>query len=106
MIDATELREWLIDLFPSFQEEWEENENDITLHGVLIVFTQYFGAEKDKFNEKQIKILAEFINKSVVKDDDLENAISTCFLEHLNQINSGKLMKPFLSKLAKDKMHA
>jgi len=106
MINAIELREWLINIFPSFQEEWEENENDITLHAVLIVFTQYFGAEQEKFNKKQIKKLADFINKSVEKDDDLENAISTCFLEHLNQIESGKLMKPFLSKIAKDKMHA
>jgi len=106
MDNAIELRQWLIDLFPSFQSEWDDDEEEVSLHGVLIVFTQYFGAEKEKFNYKQIKKLAEFINKSVEKEGDLENAISTCFLEHLNQIDSGKLMKPLLSKLAKDKMHA
>jgi len=106
MIAAKDLRDMLFKIFPSFVNEWEEDQEDLTLHGVLLMFTDYFGKREEPFSEKQISKLATFINDSVVNDDELENAISTCFLEHLRQIRADRRLLPYLSKLAKKKMHA
>ena len=106
MIAAKDLRDLLFKVFPSFANEWEEDQEDFTLHGVLLRFTDYFGKWEEPFSEKQISKLATFINDSVGNDDELENAISTCFLEHLRQIRADRTLLPYLSKLAKKKMHA
>lgn len=106
MIAAKDLRDLLFKVFPSFTNEWEEDEEDFTHHAVIIRFTEYFGKGEEPFSEKQISKLAEFINDSVVNDDELENAISTCFLEHLRQIRADRRLLHYLSKLAKKKMHA
>ncbi len=79
MVAAKDLRDLLFKIFPSFANKWEEDEEDFTLHGVLLRFTDYFGKEKESFSEKQISKLATFINDSVVNNDELENVISTYF---------------------------
>lgn len=103
---AKDLRDLLFEVFPSFANEWEEDEEAFTLHGVILRFTDYFGKAEEPFSEKQISKLAAFINDSVVNNDELENAISTCFLEHLCQIKADRRLLHYLSKLAKKKMHA
>jgi len=36
----------------------------------------------------------------------LENAFGTCLLEHLYQIKAERVLRPFLSNLAREKTHA
>jgi hypothetical protein len=100
-------------LFPGFAEyhtlaELEESERDdtATLHSVMSPFTQFFGGHQSASTDKQLKALSALLNDAVSVDDELENAVSTCFLEHLRQIRSYKVLVPYLSAMAKRKTHA
>jgi hypothetical protein len=110
---ARELWTRLIALFPGFAEyhsldDLEESERDdaATLHSIMMPFTQYFGRDLSIFTDKQLKTLANLLNDAVSIDDDLENGVSTCFLEHLRQIRGYKALAHYLSAVAKDKTHA
>ena len=105
---AKELWTLLTEIFPGFSAHCEDEEiqPDTTLHFVMSDFTTYFSGNRDTFSESQLKKLAHFINDAVAVDDNLENAVSTCFLEHLHQVRSYKMLVPFLSRQAKDKTHA
>jgi len=105
---AKELWALLTEIFPGFSAycEDEEIQPETTLHFVMTEFTSYFSGNRDTFSEFQLKKLAHFINDAVAVDDNLENAVSTCFLEHLRQVRSYKILAPFLSRQAKDKTHA
>lgn len=93
----------LTEIFPSYAEQLAEDEKydeewGYTLHSLFRDFIYYFSKNIDGFSEKQLNKFAAFVNEAVEKDDDLENAISTCFLEHLYQVNIVKPLKPLLSK--------
>jgi hypothetical protein len=105
---AKELWVLLTKIFPGFSADCEEIEieSDTTLHFVMMDFTPYFSGKLETFSENQLKKLALFINDAVSVDDNLENAVGTCFLEHLHQVCSYKALAPFLSRQAKDKTHA
>ena len=105
---AKELWTLFTEIFPSFSAYCEEEEiqPETTLHFVMMDFTSYFGRNCETFSESQLKKLGHFINDAVAVDDMLENAVSTCFLEHLRQVRSYKTLSPFLSRQAKDKTHA
>jgi len=100
-----EYRDFLVKIFPSFAEEWEEDEECLGVHNVFGHFTDYFSCNQKSFSPEQLAILGDFINKSVRNDDVVENAISTCFLEHLVQIGGNRILMPYLDDLAKKKMH-
>ena len=105
-----EVEKILTDIFPSYveqlKEDKKEQEWEYSIHSLFLDFIHYFSSNIEEFNSKQLKKMANFINEAVEIDDNLENAISTCFLEHLYQVNSLKQIKPMLSKLAKEKLHA
>ena len=110
---ARQLWSELILLFPDFAEDHtaadlEESERNgtPTLHSVMIPFTHYFGGAQRALSVRQLRELGMLLNDAVELDDDLENAVSTCFLEHLRQYDGYKALAPFLSKRAKDKTHA
>ncbi len=69
-------------------------------------FAEYFGAEGGAASERQLQALGGLINEAVAVDDELENAVSTCMLEHLRQIKAYKILSPYLSPKAKQKTHA
>jgi hypothetical protein len=106
MMTPDELRNLLEQIFPNFSHEWEDDEQSESLHHVMFVFTPFFGGQAGHAQPKQLEQLAKFINRSVQNDDKLENAISTCFLEHLHQINAERLLKPYLTDTAKRKLRA
>ena len=105
---ADELWTVLTEIFPGFSAHCEDEEiqPETTLHFVMTDFTTYFGGNRDTFSESQLRKLALFINNAVSVGDNLENAIGTCFLEHLRQVRGYKILAPFLSRQAKDKTHA
>ena len=104
---AKELWTLLTEIFPGFSAHCEDEEiqPDTTLHFVMSDFTTYFSGNRDTLSESQLRKLAQFINDAVAVDDNLENAVGTCFLEHLRQVRSYKILAPFLSRQAKDKTH-
>jgi hypothetical protein len=112
-LTARELWNALVELFPGFGDdgaseelEMREREGTPALHFVMMEFTSYFGGNTEAFSEQQLKAFGSLVNEAVLVDDDLENAISTCFLEHLHQVRSYKVLAPHLSVRAKGKTHA
>jgi len=103
----------LTNIFPSYADELTVDKKEdedfgyiYTLHSLFRDFLSYFSSNIESFSEKQLKEIGNFINEAVEIDDDLENAISTCFLEHLHQVKANKPIKPYLSKKAKERVHA
>lgn len=80
--------------------------SDYGLHSVMRCFTEYFGAEGSTTSERQLQALGGLIDEAVAVDDQLENAVSTCMLEHLRQIKAYKILSPYLSRKAKQRTHA
>jgi hypothetical protein len=105
--NARELWGWLVRVFPDFANDCtrEELSDETTLHVVMIDFASYFGSG-ERFSQAQIKSVGAFVNEAVMADDDLENAVCTCFLEHLRQSRGCKALAPHLSPRAKAKTHA
>jgi hypothetical protein len=105
---AKELWSLLTEIFPGFSADCveEEIQSETTFHFVMRDFTPYFSGNLYTFSETQLKKLGSFINDAVAVDDNLENAVATCLLEHLHQVRSYKILAPFLSRQAKDKTHA
>jgi len=96
-----EVFKFLTQLFPSFEKEFEEEDcEDMNYHRIFRELLYFYGKYLDSFSQKQLNIFAEFINKSVEQECGLENAIGTCFLEHLYQGKPTKALKPLLSKQA------
>ncbi len=106
MMAPDELRHLLEEIFPAFSNEWDDDEQSESLHHVMFVFTPFFGGHAAQCRPNQLEQLANFINRSVQNDDQLENAISTCFLEHLHQINAERLLQPYLTDTARKKLRA
>jgi uncharacterized protein (DUF1330 family) len=76
------------------------------LHRIMAEFIQFFGANYHSFSEKQLRRFGEWVNDAVVIDGPLENAISTCFLEHTHQVKINRVLAPYLSRVAKYKSRA
>lgn len=105
---ARQLWNELVRLFPDFaldhtEADLEEAEREGTpsLHSVMIPFTQYFGGAQHALSKSQLVQLGALLSEAVEIDDDWENAVSTCFLEHLRHIRAYKTLAPYLSKRAK-----
>ena len=108
----------LCEVFPSFAESWADEEAppedglvdgvwyEWTHHRVMAEFLDYFSINHSQFTEKQLKWLGEWLNDAVSVDGDLENAVSTCFLEHIPQVKINRVLAPYLSRVAKAKSHA
>jgi len=105
-----ELIQRLSELVPHFATEWAEDRADeewtLTFHRVMRTFTYVFGKARVSLSDAQLKGVANLVNDCVAFDDDIENAVSTCFLEHLHQVNSLKSLWPYLSPKARRECHA
>jgi hypothetical protein len=108
----------LCEVFPSFSDWWAKEEApsedgfvdgvyyEWTHHRVMAEFLTYFSVNHAQFTEKQLKRFGDWINDAVSVDGDLENAVSTCFLEHTRQVRINRVLAPYLSRQAKAKSHA
>jgi hypothetical protein len=108
----------LCEIFPLFGEVWHEEgappEDGLvdgvyyewTHHHVMRAFLSYFSANHQSFAERQLQQFGSWINSAVSTEDDLENAVSTCFLEHARQVSINRILAPYLSRQAKDKQRA
>jgi hypothetical protein len=106
------LRE-LCSIFPEFERWWNEEEAEdslvdgvhleLTNHRVLMEFLGYFAKRHGSFTEQQWRSFGAWVNEAVGVDDDLENAVSTCFLEHCRALRLNRILAPYLSPQAKRK---
>ncbi len=106
--EPMELLASLTSIFPQFGnqdivEDVAGSPVGIGLHCVMHHFTCYFGADLQEFSESQLASLGRLLDEAVMVDDQLENAVSTCLLEHLRQISAYTAISPYLSKRAKEK---
>ena len=97
-----ELLEELFDIFPEYRASYPGPIHDEapSYQSVLIGFSSEFGRLVNGASEKQLRAFAQLVNGAVEKGGDLENAFSTCLLEHLHQIRALRKFRPYLSKLA------
>ena len=106
-----ELLESLYAIFPTFQVAWREEEDEqeeayrsYSLHSVYLSFLPYLG--RAAATPKQFCRLAALVNAEVDKGGDSENAVATCFLEHLRQVGLTKALRPSLSAQGRLRLHA
>ena len=106
------LRMCLTDLVPAFAADCQDEaplEDDPEVesyHRVMREFTYTFGVQANSLGERQLKELGDLVNACVEMNDDLGNAVSTCFLEHLHQVRALKTLWPYLSAKARAECHA
>jgi hypothetical protein len=93
-------------IFPAFRAEWEEGESPTTFHGVILRFTPFFGRHAGTLPPEALKTLGELVNAAVARGGLIENAFSTCLLEHLRQISAWRALEPYLSDLSKQRSRA
>lgn len=108
----------LYTIFPTFVASWAEEEApaadglvdgvyyEWTHHAVLRNFLEFFASNRESFTAKQLQTFGEWVNRAVSKEDELENAISTCFLEHAKQVGINRAIAPYLSANAKAKLRS
>jgi hypothetical protein len=77
-----------------------------TFHSIMIDFTTFFGRASRSCSQKQLRSFGALVNQAVRQSGPLENAISTCFLEHLRQIRAERVLRPFLAPAGKERIHA
>ena len=77
-----------------------------THHRVMQEFLMYFAKKHSFFTERQLRRFGDWISKAVAVDGDIENAVSTCFIEHMRQVKINQVLAPYLSPVAKAKSHA
>ena len=108
-----ELLSFFVEIAPSFRELWEADDNlsvgddrSFTLHGVCTEFSHYFRDQASvsesaywktrKFQDiedSKLRLLFGFIEENLIEEgepeEDLDNAICTCFLENIAQTKAG-----------------
>ena len=73
---------------------------DLGFHNIMMTFSWYPIAA---LTQDQLQALGAVFNQAVAEDDILENAVSTCLLEHLRQIHAYEALSPYLDERAKAK---
>src|SRR5213083_2662262 len=103
-----QLLEELFTIFPAYRvrHRTQAEANAATYHSVLREFTCFFGAELASFTEAQLRALGDLVSTAVAAGGSLENAFGTCLLEHLQQIRASRVLRPYLSELARERAHA
>lgn len=102
-----ELKQQLVMLFPSFADEYNDDEIELeydppsTLHRVWMDFSPMAYEYLSLASKKVLVSFVSLINAEVAAGGDRENAVSTCFLEHASQISVKKIIKPLLSAEAR-----
>ena len=106
-ITPAQTYEFFLALDPPFETEMEEEgpPEQFTHHQVMRIFAEYFAANHRSFSEKQLRALGDWLSDAVAAGGEIENAVSTCLLEHSRQLKVNRVLAPYLSRQAKDSTH-
>jgi hypothetical protein len=102
-----DIRARLLALFPAYRTQRESSDNPyiaedgFSHHGLMIDFTEILGRNVRNFSEQQIDALCRLIDAAVSRTGPLENAVSSCLLEHLQQTGAWKTLGHRLSNGAR-----
>jgi len=106
-LDPDRLRARLVELCPRYQPPPpEEHDDELGMHSVMADFLVWFGRYGRELDARALQRIASFLDEAVVLNDNLENAVSTCFLEHLRQVQGHQALAPYLSRSVKSKLRA
>lgn len=106
----SQLVDELTKLFPSFAKEWDGGEShgydgqNFSFHSVFMELAPYCAEYLNEATSRQREAFCDLLNSMVEKGGDQENAVSTCLLEHASQVQIRKLIKPCLSKKARQEL--
>lgn len=100
-----QLLDELFELFPRYRATYSGPVHDEvpTFHSVLIGFASFPLASS---SESELRAFGALVNAAVASGGTLANAFETCLLEHLYQIGAERVLRPYLSKLAREKSRA
>ena len=99
----------LIDLFPGFRDEWDEGEGyggigQYNFHTVFMELAPFCSGYLAEASPRTVEAFCTLINNFVASGGDMENAVSTCLLEHSSQVGIAKTIRPHLSQAAKTEL--
>lgn len=100
-MSPSELLNFLVDLFPPFRKQWDDEHNnmnrtgdDFTAHGVCAEFSSFYIAHGLAADPSTLDRLFKKLEALVVGDPDdkdpAANAVCTCFLENIAQLPAGE----------------
>ena len=104
-----ELLEALFAIFPEFRTEWlADQEGDAwpsdSLHSAYQSFLPF--VSRTNPSQDQLQRLACLLDSAVAAGGDSENAVATCFLEHLGQAGLVRPLRPLLSAASRSRLRA
>ena len=98
LLSAKGLLAALGSIFPEFGDEElirEIEAGEASLHAIMREFAYSFRAATS--TRAQLIDLASLVGQATAETDTLENAVGTCFLEHLHQIDRQGMLWEYLS---------
>lgn len=97
------LAQALVELFPSFAAQIEGE--DITgYHQVIGLLTPVITGYLHEAPKGTTERFCEVVNAMVDAGGEVENAISTCLLEHVSQVKVRRIISPYLSASARQEL--
>ena len=99
-----ELLESLFAIFPEFRASYEGPLYDepLSYDSVLTAFTSDFGVQFRSSTDDQFRAFAAVVDEAISAGGELEHAFSTCFLEHLREVDVDRVFWPYLSSAARE----
>jgi len=97
----------LVKIFPAFCDQWDGGEafgyenGGFSYHSIMLTFGPRSKKLFAQASPDQLKRLCAFIDSAVAQGGAIENAVSTCFLEHATQIGIRSYIRPYLSPKAR-----
>ena len=94
----------IVAICPEFQAEWKADNpyivgDKFSVHTVYMSFLPYLAAAG--CSGKQLRKIAALVDHAVRAGGDSENAVATCFLEHVHQVGLTSALKPLLGSETK-----
>jgi len=80
----------------------DDNAKTITIHGIFSEFSHYFKINFDMMKNDSLSELFECLEDTFIHDDDINNAVCTCFLENISGDGFTKKIEQFLGKNSKE----
>lgn len=96
--------------YPLFKDEWASDnpliaeDGSFSPHAVWMAFLPFWTRCVHESTAVQVGCVAALINASVAAGGRAENAVSTCVLEHANQVKAVRDLKSSLSVEARSRM--
>ena len=94
-------------IFPAFERSWDQSlfnapGEQAAAHGVLAEFSHFYRANYQSFTSSQLQQLSGALNNWLGgPDDELDNAVATCFLENVAGEPCVEPLQPLLKSSAR-----